>query len=578
MGEDADLILTGPTVYTSNAAAPLAEAVAVRSGRIAAVGRAVDVETLRGPSTEVIRLEGRTVVPGFQDSHVHPDHGGLVRSRCDLHDVSGRAAYEETIRAYAESHPGAEWILGGGWSLDDFPRGTPHRSVLDVIVPDRPVFLFNRDGHGAWVNSRALELAGIGPDTPDPPDGRIEREEDGSSFGTLHEGAMGLVERLIPPNTALELEEALLEGQRYLHSMGVTAWQDAIVTPETLAAYRRLADRGQLTARVVGSLWWDRERGEEQIEDLVELRGDGTTGLFRPTAVKIMQDGIIENFTAAVLDPYLDASGRPTANRGISFVDAEVMKRSVTKLDALGFQVHVHAIGERAVREALDAFQAAREANGPRDSRHHIAHIQVIHPDDLPRFAELGVVANGQPLWACLDGQMRNLTIPFLGPERSGWQYPFRSLLASGARLAFGSDWPVSTPNPLEEIEVAVTRVPPELRELEVFIPEERLELGQALDAFTIGSAFVNHLDDQTGSIEAGKLADMVVIDRDLFAEDAGPIGEAQVLMTMVKGAPVYADLDRLSLSRCPSAVSPGPGAEPVRRSRASERRRPGSR
>jgi predicted amidohydrolase YtcJ len=552
VGGEADLILTGGTVYTSNVEARWAEAVAVRSGRIAAVGSATDVEELRGPTTEVLRLDGRTVVPGFQDSHVHPDHGGLVRSRCDLHEVSGREAYEESIRGYATSHPEAEWILGGGWSLDDFPRGTPHRSVLDAIVPDRPVFLFNRDGHGAWVNSRALELAGIGLDTADPPDGRIEREEDGGPFGTLHEGAMGLVERLIPPNTEPELDQALLEGQRYLHSLGITAWQDAIVTPETLAAYRRLADRGQLTARVVGSLWWDRERGEEQIEDLVEMRGDGTDGRFRPTAVKIMQDGIIENFTAAVLEPYLDASGRPTTNRGISFVDAAALKRSVTSLDALGFQVHVHAIGERAVREALDAFQAAKEANGPRDARHHIAHIQVIHPDDLPRVAQLGVVANGQPLWACLDGQMRNLTIPFLGEERSGWQYPFRSLLASGARLAFGSDWPVSTPNPFEEIEVAVNRVPPERRELEAFIPEERLDLDQALDAFTMGSAFVNHLDQETGSVEVGKLADLAVIDRDLFADGVGPIGEATVLMTMVEGEPVYADLDRLSLSRQP--------------------------
>jgi predicted amidohydrolase YtcJ len=316
VGGEADLILTGRTVYTANAEARWAEAVAVRSGRIAAVGSAADIERLRGSSTEVIRLDGRTVIPGFQDSHVHPDHGGLVRSRCDLHGVSGREAYEESIRGYATSHPEAEWILGGGWSLDDFPRGTPHRSVLDAIVPDRPVFLFNRDGHGAWVNSRALELAGIGLDTSDPPDGRIEREEDGGPFGTLHEGAMGLVERLIPPNTELELDQALLEGQRYLHSLGITAWQDAIVTPETLAAYRRLADRGQLTARVVGSLWWDRERGEEQIEDLVEMRGDGTAGRFRPTAVKIMQDGIVENFTAAVLEPISTPPDGPAPTEG----------------------------------------------------------------------------------------------------------------------------------------------------------------------------------------------------------------------------------------------------------------------
>jgi predicted amidohydrolase YtcJ len=543
----ADLILTRAAVYTANPADRWAEAVAARSGRVTAVGRAEDIAPLAGPRTRVLHLDGRMVLPGFQDSHVHPDHGGLVRSRCDLHDSSGIRAYEETIRAYAHSHPDAEWILGGGWSLDDFPGGTPHRSILDAIVPDRPVFLANRDGHGAWVNNRSLALAGVGPHTPDPVDGRIEREEDGSPYGVLHEGAMKLVERLVPEPAREELEEALREGQRFLHSVGVTSWQDAIVTPQTLVAYRSLAERGELTARVVGALWWDRDRGEEQIDDLIDQRESGAAGRFRPTAVKIMQDGIIENFTAAVLEPYLDGVGRPGQNRGISFVEAESLKRCVSRLDREGFQVHVHAIGERAVREALDAFEAARSANGPRDARHHIAHIQVIHPDDVPRFAELDVAANGQPLWACLDGQMRNLTIPFIGPQRTGWQYPFRSLLASGARLAFGSDWPVSTPDPMEEIEVAVNRIPPDRRDGEPFLPEEQLDLTQALDAFTMGSAFVNHQNDATGSIEVGKLADMVVLDRNLFAQGTGPIGDARVLMTMVEGEPVYTDhsLDR---------------------------------
>ncbi len=219
-----------------------------------------------------------------------------------------------------------------------------------------------------------------------------------------------------------------------------------------------LAGRGELTARVVGALWWERSRGAEQIDELVERRARTAVGRYAPTSVKIMQDGVLENFTGAVLEPYLGEDGRPTANRGLSQVEPEALKGYVARLDALGFQPHFHAIGERAVREALDAVEAARAANGLTDTRPHIAHIQVIHPDDLSRFRELDVVANAQPYWACHEGQMDNLTIPFLGPERATWQYPFRSLRAAGATLAMGSDWSVSTANPLLEMEVAVNR------------------------------------------------------------------------------------------------------------------------
>jgi predicted amidohydrolase YtcJ len=261
--------------------------------------------------------------------------------------------------------------------------------------------------------------------------------------------------------------------------------------------------------------------------------------------VKIMQDGVIENFTAAVLEPYLDADGRPTENRGKSFVHPEELKAAVTRLDAEGFQVHIHAIGERAVREALDAYEAARNVNGSNDNRHHIAHIQVIHPDDLPRFRELGVTANAQPLWAVYEGQMLNLTIPFLGPERSGWQYPFGSLVRSGARIAMGSDWSVSSPNPLWEMHVAVNRTSPPAYEygggnLEPFLPGERLDLPTAIAGFTINSAYVNHLDDLTGSIEVGKRADLVVLDRNPFEHPADRLADARVVRTLVEGERVF--------------------------------------
>jgi predicted amidohydrolase YtcJ len=254
-----------------------------------------------------------------------------------------------------------------------------------------------------------------------------------------------------------------------------------------------------------------------------------------------MQDGVLETFTGAMLDPYLDGHGGATDRTGISFLDPDRLGGWLTRLDAAGLQPHFHAIGDRAVRESLDAIAAARAANGPSDTRPHIAHIQVIHPDDVPRFAALGVTANAQPLWACHEGQMDTLTIPFLGPERAAWQYPFGSLLRSGARLAMGSDWGVSTPNPLEEIEVAVTRVAPESRgTAEPFLADQALTLEDAIRAFTLGSAYVNHLDDETGTIEVGKLADLALIDRDLFAPDAGPISDARVVGTVVGGELVF--------------------------------------
>jgi predicted amidohydrolase YtcJ len=423
-----------------------------------------------------------------------------------------------------------------------FPGGTPLRETLDVIVPDRPVYLTNRDGHGAWVNSRALEMAGISSGTPDPSDGRIERDATGEPAGTLQEGAMDLVERLVPEPTPAEWEESILLAQSYLHGLGITAWQDAIVTPQTLTAYRRLAERGALTARVVGALWWDRHRGEEQIGELVDLRLEGSVGRLACTSVKVMQDGVCENFTASLLEPYLDETGRATDNRGISMVDPALLNRVVARLDREGFQVHVHAIGDRAVREALDAFEAAVRSNGVGDRRHHIAHLQLVHPADVPRFGAMGVVANAQPFWACMDDYQRELTIPFLGSERSSRQYPFGSLRRQGARLAFGSDWDVSTPDPLIQMEVAVNRTAPDDRGAEPLVPEERIDLAAALEAFTAGSAFVNHLDDLTGSIEPGKLADLAVLDRDIFAPDAGPIGDTRVVLTLVEGEPVHAE------------------------------------
>ena len=549
----ADLLFVNGAVYTVDAARTWAQAVAVRGDRIVAVGSDDDVSALRGTSTEVVDLAGRMLLPGFQDAHVHPVSGGIDMLQCDLHDLGTKQEYLDAIAAYASSHPDEEWILGGGWSQDVFPRGCPPKEDLDAIVPDRAVYLPNRDGHSVWVNAKALELAGIDAATPDPEDGRIERLPDGSPQGTLHEGAASIVSRVIPPLDQEMVYEGLLKGQAYLHSLGLTGWQDAIVDRalvlDNYDAYLRAGGNGDLTGRVVGALWWDRSKGLEQIDDLVHLRDGGVAGRFRATSVKIMQDGVCENFTAAVLEPYLDEHGERTDNRGISFVDPSVLDEAVTRLDALGFQVHYHALAERAVREALDAIGAARRTNGWSDGRHHLAHIQVVHPDDIPRFRELGAVANAQPLWAAHEAQMDELTIPFLGEPRWTWQYPFGSLLRHGAQLAMGSDWSVSTPDPLEEMHVAVNRQMPadyayRVDNRDVFLPDERLDLASAIHGFTMGSAYVNHADHETGSIEVGKLADLAVIDRNLFAHPADQISSARCLATYVGGERVYSDAD----------------------------------
>ncbi|MFF2613222.1 amidohydrolase [Kitasatospora sp. NPDC058046] len=540
----ADLVFTHGPVHTGDAARTRASGLAVVGERIAAVGHD-EVRELIGPRTEVVDLTGKLLLPGFQDAHIHAVFGGAELASCDLTGTVGVADYLERIRAYAEAHPDQEWITGSGWSMESFEGGLPTRQLLDSVVPDRPVYLANRDHHGAWANTRALELAGLTADTPDPADGRIEREADGTPGGTLQEGATALVARLLPPATAADRLAGLLRAQRLLHSLGITGWQDALLgefngQPDPSDAYLAAARSGALTARVTGALWWDRDRGADQIPDLVRRRGELAHGRFRAGSVKIMQDGIAENFTAAMTSPYLDGCGCATANSGLSFVDPEALRGYVTALDALDFQVHFHALGDRAVREALDAIEAARTANGRRGARHHLAHLQVVHPDDLPRFARLGAVANIQPLWAAHEPQMDELTIPFLGPERAAWQYPFGSLQRAGATLAAGSDWPVSSPDPLAGLHVAVNRMEPEATDGRVFLPEQRLDLGSAIAAYTAGSAYLNGHDD-AGVLAVGRLADLVVLDRDILTGPPEEIAQARVERTYVGGELVHA-------------------------------------
>jgi predicted amidohydrolase YtcJ len=556
MGAQADVVFTGGAVYTPDPADPGRrrvvpagqgpQAVAVLGDRIVAVGEAGDrdIGDLTGRRTEVIALRGRALLPGFQDAHVHPSWAGVTLMGCSL---IGSASLDDAlarIRAYAAQRDEKEWIVGSGWRMDWFERGTPSRELLDQLGGGRPVYLTNRDGHGAWASTRALEIAGVDAATPDPPDGRIERDANGSPQGTLHEGAATLVGRHLPPLTLEDRVKGLLLAQKHLHARGITAWQDAIIgdylgSGDPLPVYLAAAGAGQLTARVQGALWWDRSRDGSQLPEILARREQGQLGRFRANTVKIMQDGVAESFTAGMIEPYLDMCGCQTANRGLSHVDAAALREYVTTLDAHGFQVHLHAIGDRAVRESLDALEAARAANGANDNRHHIAHLQVMHPDDIPRFAALGVTANVQALWAAHEAQMDTLTIPFIGPERAARQYLFGDLLRSGARLAGGSDWAVSSANPLRAVQVAVTRMLPGTG-AEPLLPGQSLSIGEALAAYTAGSAYVNHLDE-TGAVEVGKLADLVVLDRDPFAGPPDEIASASVEFTYVGGERVFA-------------------------------------
>ncbi len=502
---------------------PAGTEVLVSGGVIQAVGSRLGVSGARR-----MDLDGRMLCPGFQDAHVHPITGGLRMLHLDLSDLDDVHQALATIGSHVAR---GEWVQGGGWAFDWFERGCPSARLLDKLAGDRPAYLVVRDGHSAWVNTTALRMAGIDRETPDPVDGRIERLPDGTPQGTLHEGAMRMVERLIPAPSPADLDAAFDLGQRRLISRGITGWQDASVTAEYHAAYLRAVTDGRLVATVRGALWWERERDLEQIEELV-ARWAEAVGKYRPGAVKLMLDGVVENFTASVIEPYTGQE-----NRGIDFIDPDTLRQIVIRLDRLGFQCHFHTLGDRAVRSALDAVEAAHRVNPPSDLRHHLAHLQLVDPSDQRRFHRLGVVANCQPLWACNDPAMTELTLPHLG-DRWVHQYPFGSLAGAGARLAMGSDWPVTTDDVMAQISVAVTRLPVGRPDVAVLLPEERLGLGQALEAFTAGSAFVNHDDERTGSIEVGKAADLVVLSGDPFAVD--DLASVVADLTIIDGEVVY--------------------------------------
>ncbi len=532
----ADLVLTGGTVYTVDGARSSAEAVAVTGGRIVFVGPSSGAKARTGPSTRVVALGGKMVLPAFHDAHVHPVSGGVEALECDLNGLQTADRILEAVRRYAAAHPDRPWVRGGGWELPTFPQGNPTKALLDRIVPDRPVYLSAADGHWVWVNSKALAIAGVTNATPDPALGRIERDVAGEPTGTLREDAASLVGKHLPPRTAADNESGLRKALRIANGFGLVSLQEASASEEELAAYAALDARGELTARVNASLYVDTDKGLAEVPRVEALRTRYRGKRLRADAVKIFADGVLETRTAAVLQPYVGFGD----DRGKANLEPGAFRALAMALDKLGFQIHVHAIGDRAIRDALDALEAARSANGSRDSRHHIAHLELIDPADIPRFRRLGVVANFQPFWANGDKYITELTEPILGPARSRWLYPIASVLAAGGVAAFGSDWSVSSMNPLDGIEVAVTHRQPSLGPGTPWLPEERISLPEAIAGYTTRGAYLDFAEKDSGSIEVGKWADLIVLDRNLFEIPPSQIHEARVLLTLLEGKEVY--------------------------------------
>ena len=554
--KDAELVLVSGKIRTPAHPSGFVQAAAIGGGVVLALGRDDEIRDFVGPFTRVVNLRGRLALPAFGDAHVHPVQGGLESLRCNLTGLRTRPEYLAAIAAYSRALPADAWVLGGGWSMPAFPGGTPTAADLDAVTGGRPAFLPNRDHHTGWVNTAALAIAGVNERTPDRRDGRIERDREGNPTGALHDGAMRLVADYVPPPSQADLTTALLTAQRHLHSLGITSIQDACIgeagelgMPDAFDTYRRAAADRLLTCRVTGALWWDRSRGMHQLDTLQTRReaADGG-GYFRATSVKLMLDGVCETFTAAMGAPYLDGHGHHTAQSGNLFIEPEELNEATGRLADLGFQLHFHAIGDRAVSTALDTL--ALLPDGLRATgRHHIAHLQFVSPPDLQRFAELGVIANFQPLWACRDAQNDQLTVGFVGEERAAWQYRIGSFLRLGSRLAFGSDWPVSSADPLQEMHVAVNRMlsarlgePGSVETTMPLLAAEAIAIDAAVDAFTRGVAYVNHEDDVAGTLEPGKLADIAVLTQDIYAVPAAEIGSTSVALTVAGGRVVHGD------------------------------------
>lgn len=527
-----DLLIVNAAVRTLDPAQPQAEALAVFGNRIVAVGRSAELRALAGPNTRVIDAAGRSVLPGFNDAHVHWLSGGFALTNVDLRDAATPAEFTRRIGDFAKTLPKGRWILGGDWDHEKFPAAPlPTKDWIDAVTPDHPVFVSRTDGHMALANSLALRLAKITKDTPEPPGGVIVRDAKGEPTGILKDAAMSLVEAVIPPRSRDEKLAAARAATEHAARLGVTSVQD-MSADEDVGLYQFLLERGELKTRIYAVrsiLSWE------------TLAKTGVRAAFgnpwlRIGGLKGFADGSLGSSTALFFEPYADAPN----TRGLLFdqmLPEGAMLRRVEAADRAGLHVMIHAIGDEANFRILELFREVAEKNGPRDRRFRIEHAQHLRPSEIPRFAAQGVIASMQPFHAADDGRWCDKRI---GAARSRYTYAFRSLLDAGATLAFGSDWTVAPLNPMEGLKAAVTRQTLDGKHPDGWVPEEKITLEEAVRAYTVGSAYAEFQERLKGTLTPGKLADFVLLDRDIFRINPSALDRVKVWLTVVDGKIVW--------------------------------------